>query len=465
MKRKWLALALVIVMAVALLAACNDDTKAPATSTNQGSSSTTSDSGSSAPAASNDTSSSSNTDSSAPPPPPAANVDSNKNSIVIGGSRPITGHFALFEETGFGPVFRMWVSEVNAAGGIYVEEYGKKLPIEVLLYDDGSDTATMLSNLDKLILDGVADILIPPCSTADLFAAVPRVCGGYGRLLIGAEGGAQALRDYVPDNPTFFGPINNSETQIPAMVEVLKELGCETAYICYVEDLYGVEYAGAAVPALNAANIEILANRGVAMDVSDMTAIITDAMHSGADAFLLLAYPDQIIPAIGTSIGMGYNPKAYVTGPGGNFEFMAHIFPMEGVMGFGAWNAKSSPAAADYLSRFLAYVAANEPNDPETGAPLAGVDWWGHLPYYMSLQVLQQAIERAGTLDDAAIAHEIDVGKFQTVMGEVWFDNNILADECFVGNVGQWQDGIFEVVDVVRANRTADPIVKPAWPG
>ena len=417
-KRSWLALALALALALSLLSACAE--KKPATST--------------------------------PPPLPP------KDKIVIGGSRPISGVYAVFNTTGFGPVFRMWVKEVNAKGGIYIKEYDKKMEIDLKIYDDGSEMDRMVSNLEKLILDDKVDILIPPCSTATLFAAAP-IAAQYGKVLLGAEGGASALREYTSRYPTFFGPINCSTTQVPALVEIFKEKNVKSAYVVFIEDLFGTEYSGAIIPALTSIGVDIKAVKSVAPDVSDMSSFITDAKASGAEAFLLLAYPDQNFGAIGAAMGLGYNPDLFLLGPGGGFDFIQYLFPVEGVMSFGAWNAKSSPAAADYLAKYMAYITDN-PDEAE-----ASIDWWGHLPYYMSLQVLEQAIEKAGTLDNSAIAKIIASEEFDTCMGKVHFENNILAPDCFMGNVGQWQNGTFEVIDVNPAKRTAAPIIpKPAWP-
>ena len=401
--------------------------------------------------------------SSAPPASPSdsassAPVDTSKTSIVIGGSRPQTGVYAVFEQTGFGPVYRMWVEEVNAAGGIYVEEYGKQLPIELKIYDDGSDMATMLRLMERLIIEDNVDIVFPPCSTADLFAAAP-LADQYGKLLIGAEGGASALKESAAKFPGFFGPVNNSDTQIPALVNVLKELNIGSAYVVFIEDLFGTEYSGALVPALTQAGIEVNKIKSIPADIGDMAPIINDAKADGAQAFILLAYPDQNFAAVGTASALGYNPDVFLLGPGGGFDFVKFMFggpqAIEGVMSFGAWSPKSSPAAQEYFDKYMAYITDN-PVEAE-----ASIDWWGHLPYYMSLQVLQQAIERAGTLDNDKIAEIIRTEKFDTCMGEIWFDSNVLAAECFAGNIGQWQNGLYEVVD--GAKRTADPIVKPAW--
>src|SRR5512139_2792600 len=66
-----------------------------------------------------------------------------KDKIVVGMSRPLSGWNAKIGDSAYRPVYETFIAEVNAAGGIFVEEYGKKLPIEPLIYDDKSDVATM----------------------------------------------------------------------------------------------------------------------------------------------------------------------------------------------------------------------------------------------------------------------------------------------------------------------------------
>ena len=85
-----------------------------------------------------------------------------KDKIVIGASRSLSGPLAFFEANAFGPLYKMWVDEVNAQGGIYVKEFGKKLPVEMLVYDDKSDMGTMTRLLDKLILQDKVDFIFPP---------------------------------------------------------------------------------------------------------------------------------------------------------------------------------------------------------------------------------------------------------------------------------------------------------------
>src|SRR4030042_2551794 len=79
----------------------------------------------------------------ATPTPSATPTLPPKDKIVIGAARPLSGPLSFFEATAFGPVYKMWVDEVNAGGGIFVKEYNKKLPIELKIYDDTSDMNTM----------------------------------------------------------------------------------------------------------------------------------------------------------------------------------------------------------------------------------------------------------------------------------------------------------------------------------
>ena len=72
-----------------------------------------------------------------------------KETIVIGQAISLSGPVAQGVAIAGGRIYTMWVEEVNKSGGIYVKEYGKKLPVEVIQYDDKSDHGTMVKNLEK----------------------------------------------------------------------------------------------------------------------------------------------------------------------------------------------------------------------------------------------------------------------------------------------------------------------------
>jgi len=380
-----------------------------------------------------------------------------KDKIVIGASRSLSGPLAFFEENAFGPLYKMWVKKINAQGGIYVKDYGKKLPIEMLVYDDKSDMGTMTRLLDKLILQDKVDLILPPISTAFLFAA-SAVANRHKYVLIGAEGGATSLSETMHKVPYFFMVLEfSNHYQMPVMAEVFQEMGVKSVAINFIEDLHGIEYSGQAANELNKRGIMVKMIKSTPPNIKDVSPILKAAQRSNADAFLSFTYPPVTFFTVTTAQAIGYNPKAMLLGPGGNNEVIKDIVGgadvMEGVMGEGAWNAKSSPAHAQFVKDFLA-----------AGNPRSRLDWWGHDVYWCSLQVLEQAIQKTGSLDHAKLRKAIATEKFNTILGETWFENQMLPREVYAGQIGQWQNGIFEVIDP-GPKRTAAPIYpKPPWP-
>ena len=130
-----------------------------------------------------------------------------KDKIVIGQAISLSGPLAGGVAIAGGRIYVMWAEEVNKNGGIYVKEYGKKLPVELKRYDDKSDIGTMTNLLEKLILEDKVDFVFPPWGTAWLFAAAP-VANKYGYILIGGPGGALKLKEL--SLPYFFQVLNFS---------------------------------------------------------------------------------------------------------------------------------------------------------------------------------------------------------------------------------------------------------------
>ena len=377
-----------------------------------------------------------------------------KDKIVVGMSRPLSGPLAIIGDSAFKPVYETWVERVNADGGVYVEEYGKQLPIELVIYDDTSDPGTMTRLTEKLILEDKVDFLWPACGTAFIFAQAP-IANKYEYLLITAEGGATTIKDMLPSLPYVFVTLSFSDWyQLPVLADILAAKGATTAYVSYIADLHGIEYSGVAGIEFAKKGIEIIGSKSLPPDIKDLSPIIQDADASGADAFCCFAYPDQVMPATGTSIALGYNPKAWVGGPGVNFGFYHTAFgpAVEGVMGFTCFARKSSPA----LNELADILYEGKPEEIH--------DWWGHPFYWAGLDMWKGAIEKAGTLDQKVIRDIIATEKVETVLGPTWFENGLLAKEAHAGEIGQWINGVFEVVGPTDKATAEMVYPKPPFP-
>jgi branched-chain amino acid transport system substrate-binding protein len=338
-----------------------------------------------------------------------------------------------------------------------VAEYGKKLPIEMKIYDDQSNLDTSMRLLEKLMVEDKVDFVFPPASTAFFFAAAG-VTNEHGYLLIGAEGGAKTIRQEVAKYPMFFGLLNFSDWyEIPTLVEIFKEVGVESVAMIYLDDLHGIEYSDVMKEEAGKAGIEIVFDTSIPGDTKDFSPILRQVQEADPDCLFVPAYPDQNFPMVGQMIQLGYSPRMLVMGPGTTFAAFPTAFSNEivnGVAGYGAWSVNSSPALKELQDKLLQRPGFTEAN----------MDYWGHAFYYAGLQMFQQAIEKAGTLDNARVAEALKTERFDTILGETWFDNQLTAVEAHPGQVGQWQDGVFEVIDP-GDKRTAPPIYpKPDWP-
>jgi branched-chain amino acid transport system substrate-binding protein len=376
-----------------------------------------------------------------------------KDKILIGMSRPLSGPEQAVGDSAFKPIYDTMVPMWNKEGGIYIAEYGKKLPIELKIYDNKSDIPTMTKQLEQLIVQDKVDYIWAPESTAAIFAAAP-IANKYQKVLVTMEGGATSLRDMLPSLPYVFVPLSFSDWyEIPTLADILSAKGVKTAYVVYIADLHGIEYSGVAGIELPKKGISVVASKSLPPEMTDFSLIIKDAKASGADAFLAFSYPQHILPITGQMMELGYNPKAYLTGPGANFGFFHDAFgpAVEGVMCWASWNRKVSPelnAMADILY---------------AGKPEALNDWWGHSLYWAAMEFWKQAVEKTGSLDNVKLMEVMRSSRFQTVLGETYFTNGLMAKESHPGEVGQWQNGI---VEIVGGNHVTSPLIypKPAWP-
>jgi branched-chain amino acid transport system substrate-binding protein len=391
----------------------------------------------------------------ATPDEPTAPALPAKDKIIIGQATSLSGPNAIIHASGGLPPQRLWIEAVNAKGGLYIEEYGKRLPLELLVYDDKSDHATLTRLLDKLMTEDKVDLLLPPCGTSYLFAAAP-IADKYNYILLGNEGGALTLEPLSEDLPYFFATLNYStHYQIPLLADQFQEWGIKTVGITYNDDLHGIEYKDVAVPAFEEKGMEIKVLKVHEIGTKDMSLILKEAKAENVDAFCSFSYPNESVMVVAQAMEIGFNPKVFEANVGPFALWYRDVFGGEninGLIGGGAWSPKQSPAAQELYDKILAEYGVE------------GVDLWGNLYYWGALQFFEQAIEKAGTLDQKTIRDIMATEKFDTALGPTWYDEKKrLARECHPGEWGQWQNGEWEVI-LPKDKATAAPVFpKPKW--
>lgn len=371
--------------------------------------------------------------------------------ILIGNPIALSGPSAQGAMLSQIPTYDLWAEEVNAEGGIYVKEYDKRIPVEIIRYDDTSDIGTAVQLTEKLILEDKVHFLFPPWGTAFNFAIAPLVTQ-YEMPVMGCTVSSKQLATEAHQFPYFFTMLNQPPAQGAGLVEIAQELGVETVAVIHHTDLHGIEFAGDVVPQLSAAGIEVVLYKTYPPNASDLSQLLREVQAADVDALLAFSYPPETFLMTAQMQEIGLNPKLFYATVGVAFPAYRDangVEAVEGIMGAGAWNPNVPvEGAREFFDKHV------EMFDTEP-------DRWASAACYASAQVLGQAIERAGTLDPKAVRDVMASEEFETVLGTVKFENQF--NTTYPGQVGQWQNGEFEILAPLD-QRTADPIYpKPEW--
>lgn len=349
------------------------------------------------------------------------------------------------------PNYVLWVKDVNDAGGLALPD-GSRLPIEVVEYDDRSATEEVVRAVERLATQDEVDFILPPWGTGFNLAVAPLMDRfGYPQLAV------TAVTDKAPEFARrwsgSFWFLGGGSDYAEALAEVLaaaRDAGRINAKVAMVSvaDGFGIDLVSAARPALKERGFELAYDKSYPLGTSDFATIMNEAQATGADSFVAFSYPPGTFGMAKQAQVAGYNPKVLYLGVGVAFPVFQKMNGdnVDGVMSLGGVDT-TSDAIADYFSR---HAAVN-------GAP---PDSWASSVTYASLQVLEQAIGRAG-LDREAVAREIATGSFDTILGTVKLEDNQLRTLWWAG---QWQNGRFVgIAPAGRPGAGTPAIPKPAW--
>ena len=364
--------------------------------------------------------------------------------VRIGYAISRTGPFAPGAQVSQEPNYIMWAEQVNAAGGLNVK--GKKRKVELVGFDDRSEVETMVRTYEKLMTSDKVDLILPPWGTGMNFAVMP-LAQRHGYPMLSPTATGRKLLGMK--NPYFFALLQQPDVMMTALAEFMKARGVKTAAVTHVDELFGLEQMGALELALKEKGIQIVEKKSYPIGVKDLQPVLNDIKAKNPDAFVSLSYPPDTFLVTGQARAIGFNPKLFYAAVCSAFSVYRDKFgpTVEGVMGLGTWNPKSSPAAKAY---FDAHVARwkKEP------------DRWASAHAWAGLQILEQAVAKAG-LDRKALRDAIAANEFDTVIGKVRFRNG--ENVTTPGVVSQWQSGEFEVV--WPPDRATAPAMhpKPSW--
>lgn len=371
-------------------------------------------------------------------------------SIKIGVSAPKSGPQAGAAGAVYWPTIQLWAQTVNDAGGISVG--GEMMTVELIEYDDKSAPEEAVKNIQRLITQDQVDFIAAPYTTGINLATAPLIAkAGYPQIV--ATGNLNELEPFVEKWPNSFwllGRASDLSTGIVGTMTEMRDAGQigNRVALVYVADAFGLEMMASGKPAFEAAGFEVVYETSYPLGTQDMAPVVAGAMGADVDAFVAYSYPPDSFALTEQAQVQGFNPKVFYVGVGGALSGFGQRFgaAADGIMAMGGVNP-NDPAYAAFRERHIAVTGI----DP---------DYWANPVVYASMEILAQAITKVGSLDKAAVIAEIQTGTFETAIGSVAFDNNIVGQ---VWNVGQWKDGVFHGINAVGFEPAAEPFVKPAW--
>ncbi|MEM3551224.1 MAG: amino acid ABC transporter substrate-binding protein [Candidatus Bathyarchaeia archaeon] len=352
-----------------------------------------------------------------------------KTEILLGTHQSYTGIFAG-QGTEISWTIEKAVKDINDAGGVYVAEYGRKLPLRVIILDDESDPSKAAECAEKLIKVYNVDFLI----------------SGHGATIV-LPGMIKAEQYKVPCIGTFcfIEPFLEQNFEWSTLFffdtaqggsvpfELLVHVNAPKTIGFVMEDSFdGKAFVGVLKGDADKYKFTVVAEEYFTPGAADVSSIILKLKTSNVEHLIHFGSPSDLVTFIRQCKELDYNWKFLMTYKSG--------WPVE------VWNALGKDAEYICTDGFFYHTM-----------PYKGVDelwnaFYQHFgkfsvggpgPHYACIQMLCQAIETAGTLDRKTVLDTLlTKGPWDTVMGPAKFNEKHVA--IFKCHGFQWRNGVLE---------------------
>lgn len=367
--------------------------------------------------------------------------------IKIGASLAITGRFSV--EWGPPALRYMQAMEsiINERGGIYVKGYNARLPIKLIIYDDGSSPDRSVELYEKLATVDKVDFFLGPASSPILIKA-STVAEKYGIPMIGQEANSpyiyargfrwlvgvdmpapQWAEDYYKMLKAFM-----DKKQIPRLekVAIIKEDHPHT-----LDQGWGAEhYAGVA-------GLKVVSVEKIPLGMADFSPIIVKFKKLEPDIVYVATWGTTGATFAKQAREMGFKP------------FDLHI--PHACLSL-SWYKKVGPEIGNGVTG-ISHVASFKSGDVEMHNEALKRSGLGPFDFgcapirFLALEVLVKGIEKAGTLERGKVMEAIKNLHYKTLHGDMFFRFGVESGGKKVDGVGnklvyiaQWQEGEIRIL-------------------
>jgi branched-chain amino acid transport system substrate-binding protein len=331
-----------------------------------------------------------------------------KDGVTIGYAVSLTGPFSL-SGNDVHRGYQVWVDKIKKGGGLLVGD--KRLPLKVIYYDDESNAPTCVKQYERLITSDKVDLILSPWGSQFNFAA-SAVAEKYHYPIILST--ASATNIFERGFKYIFETTQLSDTMVEPWINFLKAYSKEikTVAIIYENFLFTVALNQSLSKFVQEAGAKLLLSEKYPMGGKDFTGILLKVKGLNPDAVFVLNIMPSSIYATRQAHEVGLKPKLFMVniGPMYREEFIAALGNIsEKVYESGFWHRDLPfPTIKEYVTGYeLKYG-----REPSTDSAYA----------YLSGQILEQAIKKAGTIDREKLNETLHKEKFETILGLYEYD-------------------------------------------
>lgn len=343
--------------------------------------------------------------------------------IRIGAVIPLTGRYA----PGGAQVrsgYELAVEDINSGGGVDVG--GARLPLELTVLDDESDATKTVQNMETLYSrDEVVAYL--GGFGSDLHAAAAGIAEKNRVPYLGV---AFALNSIHQQGFRYlFSPFPKSPAIAVSTFDILDSLKPRPRAIAIIAEKtdWGAELGGLWTQQAEARGYMATLFE-YAPGATDFSSVIVQAKGAGADAVLAIPNPPDALALAKQMNELDFNASFYMFIRGADGPAWSENLAGDGdyfVIMPGWDKAMRAAGATEMAARYQARYGA--PAAATTGSA------------YAAVQVLADAIRRAGSLDRNAIRDALSASDLETVAGHITFNEDGTGNVVTVFD--QWQDG------------------------
>ena len=329
------------------------------------------------------------------------------DAILVGATLAVTGPFSA--EVGvFKKMMENWAEMVNAKGGIMLKEYGKKLSLKFIIYDDTSAGPASQRLYEKLVTEDKAHLLLGPYSSP-ITAAASTVPEKHKIPFIALEANATPI--FTRGFEWMVGVIDDGPKWSFNYFDMLAQEGKAKTIAFLIEDTpHPKEVGSGSMPKAREIGLKVVVEEYFPVATQDFTPIIAKIKAADPDIIYVAAFPARSLTFFKQAIEQGVNPREFhVIHHGAAFREPAGK-AANLVTGENYWmpGVKGGPNVAEFEELLT-----------KTGIKVEDFPWASI--HFFGFEALRAALEKAGTLEPAKVMAALRGLDIQTISGQLRF--------------------------------------------